>query len=183
MQTLSTVTKAYSGLISLEEAKSWLNVTGSQDDQLITALINSSVAYAETYLNRTVGQNTYVMSIDAFEDRIYLMRPPTNEVTRIEYLDVDGLSVDLDLDTTRLNTDEGVLYLRNGEEWPEVIEEPYPIKIHYSSNGMYQGNDGDDILDAIKLVLGFHYDFRDDVASRWRRASDAILAPHRNTPF
>lgn len=183
MQTLSIVTKDYSGLISLEEAKKWLNVTGTQDDQLITSLINSSVAYAETYLNRTVGQNTYVMSMDSFSDRIYLMRPPVSTITRIEYLDTEGISKDFALENVRWNTDEAVLYLRSGKKWPELFDEPYAVKIYYSCNGMFQANDADDILDAIKMTISFHYDFRDDVSSRWRRASDNILAPHRIIPF
>ncbi len=179
MKTLSTVTKDYSALITLDEAKNWLNVVGTQDDQLVSALIKGACTYAESYLNRTVGQNSYIMSMDDFEDRIYLMRPPVATVSRIEYLDSKGVSQDYDLAKTGLDMDMGVLYPTFEQDWPDTANTPFAVKIHYSCDGLFQLNDGDDILDAIKMTLGFHYDYRDDINQRWRKASDNILAPHR----
>lgn len=184
MRTLATVTRDTSALISLDNAKTWLRVTGTDEDTLIQALISGGVAYAENFLNKTVGSNTYIMSLSNFTDVVSLMRPPVSAVTKIEYYDTEGVLIEFDLTKIRLNNEEGYLSLKQDEQWPsDVANEVFPIHIYYTCTGLFAGNQGDDILDAIKMTIGYRYDFRDDPNQRWRKASDNILYPLRNRPF
>lgn len=46
-------------LTSLANAKSWLGVSGSSDDALLTRLISASSDYIQTWLNRSIVQSAY----------------------------------------------------------------------------------------------------------------------------
>ena len=183
MNTLRIITRDSSGLISLDEAKKWLRVEGNSEDLLITELLKGSVAYAENYLNRTIGVNTYKMSLDGFSREISLFRPPVSEVTEISYVDSDGADRTFDVTKTKLNKDMGILYLKQGESWPDTSSESFAVQISYSSDGIYAEHDADDVVTAIKMVLAYQYDWRDDSNQRWQKASDRILRAIRIIPF
>lgn len=174
--TLAVINRDTSGIATVEQAKNWLRVTGNSEDVLIQGIINGAVAYAENYLNRTISNNQYMMSLNHFTELVELRLPPVSEVTKIEYFDGDGAVQQFDVANTRLNIEEGYLSLKQGESWPEdIADEYFPIQIYYTSEGMVIGNQGADIIDAIKLIIGYRYDLRDDPNQRWRKASDNIL--------
>jgi len=183
MNSLTTVTRDSSTILTLEEAKTWLRVVGNDEDTLISAILKGAVAYAENYLNKTIGYNSYVMSLDYFSPTIFLMRPPVTTISKIEYIDTNGDTVELDLNITTFDSDSGRLMLKAGEIYPETANQGFPIRIHYTCDGMHSEKDADDVLDAIKLTLTYRYDYRDDPNQRWQKATDNILAPLRIIPF
>jgi hypothetical protein len=178
--TLAVISRDSSGIATVAQAKNWLRVTGDAEEVLIQGIINGAVAYAENYLNRTIGQNSYMMSLNHFSELVELRLPPVSAVTKIEYFDTDGAVQQFDVLKTRVNKEEGYLSLKQGEQWPDnVADEYFPIQIYYDSDGMIADNQGADILDAIKLIIGYRYDLRDDPNQRWRKASDSILTQLR----
>jgi uncharacterized phiE125 gp8 family phage protein len=179
MKSLVTVSKNGSGLISLDEMKTWLRVTSTDEDALISATTAGAISYAENYLNRAIGQNSYIMNLDAFEDVIYLFRPPVIEVTSIVYTMTDGTEGIVDVADTVLDPDSGRLAPAFGEVWPTAANTIAAVRISYDSDGMFAENEGQDILNAIKLIVTYRYDYRDDPNQRWRKASDSILQPLR----
>jgi len=183
MKSLVTVSRDSDSLLTLDEAKKWLRVEGTEEDALIAAIMKGAVSYAENYLNKTVGNNTYHMAMDSFESAIQLLRPPVNEVTKIEYVDTEGVLQEFDLLLTKLDKDSGKIYLNAGESWPDIANEPFAVHIYYTCTGMFAASEADDVLDAIKLTLTYRYDYRDDPNQRWRKASDNILTPLRIIPF
>jgi len=183
MKSLQTVSKDSSTLISLEEAKAWLNVIGDDDNILIQSMITGAVAYAENYLNRTIGSNVYIMAVDTFDEVSPLMRAPVETIEAIDYIDTDGAIQSFDILKTKLDKDSGSVYLKTGEAWPSIANEPFAVKVSYTCAGSYAANDANDVLDAIKLTIGHRYDYRDDPNQRWRKASDNILQPLRTISF
>jgi hypothetical protein len=183
MKSLVTVSRDTSSLLTLDEAKKFLRVEGNEEDALITAIMDGAFAYAEGYLNKTVGANSYRMSQDTFEDVIKLFRPPVSEITKIEYIDTGNAIQELDLTLIVFDPDSGYLFLKAGQEWPDLANQPFAVHVEYDCDGMYAEKDGNDILDAIKLTMTYRYDWRDDPNQRWRKASDNILSPHRIRPF
>lgn len=183
MKSLITATRDTSGLLTLDEAKTWLRVEGTEEDSLITAIVNGAISYAENYLNKTVGNNTYVMTMDEFEEVIFLLRPPVSAVTKIEYVDENGADQEYDLANITFDTDSGRLGTIQDESFPTTAAQVGAVKIFYTCTGMFVANEADDVLDAIKLTLTYRYDYRDDPNQRWKKASDNILSPLRITPF
>jgi uncharacterized phiE125 gp8 family phage protein len=182
--SLSVISRNTSEVITVEQAKTWLHVTGNSEDSLIQNMIDGAVMYAENFLNRSISQNTYALSITNFSDLVELRLPPVSEVTKIEYFDSEGATQEFDLAKVRVNKEEGYLFLKESEEWPDdVADEYFPIRIEYSSLGLIKENAGADILDAIKLTIAYRYDLRDDPNQRWRKASDNILYPLRLQNF
>jgi uncharacterized phiE125 gp8 family phage protein len=179
MKSLVTVSKDASALVDLDEIKLWLRVTSSDEDALISATTAGAITYAENYLNRAIGQNSYIMNLDAFEDIIYLFRPPVLEVTEIAYTMSDGTDGTVDVADTILDPDSGRLMPSFGNVWPTAAATIAAVRISYNSDGMYAEDEGQDVLDAIKLIVTYRYDYRDDPNQRWKKASDAILQPLR----
>lgn len=178
MNTLTTVSSDVTSLISLDEIREFLNAT-ENDDLMIQAMIRGSVAYVEAYLNQTVGNNSYLMSMDSFCDKIQLMRPPVSTLDKIEYVAEDGALTELPLEDVKLNKDQGIVYLKAGSSWPSIASEPFAVHLSYTC----EGNPSQDIMDAVKMVVAYRYDWRDNPNQRWRKAADDILRPLRIIPF
>lgn len=185
MKSLKVVSKDYSSLLSLADAKIWLNViaTDTEDDTLIQALINSAAAYIENYILSTIGVNSYILTLDTFQDEIKLWLPPVSSVTLISYVDTDGAAANFSVASTILNTDTGELTLKAGESWPDIAIQKNSITIDYESSGMIAGNQGEDIITAMKMTVAERYDYRDNPNNRWKTAIDNILQPYRLRPF
>lgn len=183
MKSLTIVTRDNSSILTTDDAKKWLRVEGTDEDTVIAAIMAGAISYAEDFLNRTIGVNTYELTMDEFEDVVQLHKPPVAVVTEIAYVDVDGADQTFDIAKTKLDMSSGRLGLKQEESWPEVADEPFAIKISYSSNGILAGKEADAVLDAIKMTLAYRYDYRDDPNQRWKKATDNILSPLRIIPF
>jgi len=98
-----TLTAAYTG-ITLSEVKDWLMIDTAvtDDDVLLTALIDQVVSLVESYLNTTIG--TYDCKLEFWgKDYIELIRQPViGTISGISVTDPDGDDVDY--------TEKGYLY-------------------------------------------------------------------------
>ena len=185
MKSLKVVSKDYSSLLSLADAKIWLNViaTDTEDDTLIQGLINGAAAYIENYISSSIGVNSYILTLDTFQEEVKLWLPPVSSVTLISYVDTGGAAANFDITKTVLNTDTGELTLKEGESWPGIAVQKNSIKISYLSPGMIGDNQGEDIITAMKMTVAERYDYRDNPNNRWKTAIDNILQPYRLRPF
>ena len=92
--------------ISLEEAKLWLRVDHTEEDDLITELEKSARRSCEAFTRRSFINTTWTLKLDEFpsaecrtslasissarSDEITLPRSPLSSVTSITYTDTDG---------------------------------------------------------------------------------------------
>lgn len=79
------VTDAVTYPVTLTEAKNFLRVDYTNDDDLITDIIKAATEKAEKYMNRSVTQKDVIMSYTSFSNRIQLPYPP--------YLSIDSVTV------------------------------------------------------------------------------------------
>lgn len=108
--------------ISLDEAKLFLRVDGSDEDDLISMLIQAVREYGENYTHRAWASQTLMLAMDQFPcdtEEIELPRPPLQSVSSVKYIDVNGVlqTVDSSLYQVDIYTEPGRLKPAYLQHW------------------------------------------------------------------
>lgn len=168
------VTPAAAYPVSLEEAKSHLRVGFPDDDDLIEALLQASIGYAESFTGRAFIDQTFDLFLDAFPTdgaAIRLPNPPLIEVTGIYYRDSNGDEQEFASSSYLCDTspnDKARVQLAYGANWPTIQDRINAVRIRYragylkplspSEAGVPQA-----ICAAIKIILANLYEHRESV--------------------
>jgi len=78
--------------VTIDEAKAFYRVIGTDEDDVITRSITAATEKAEQITNRQLVEATYEGYLDAFQSVVVLPKPPFVSVTKVEYIDVDGVT-------------------------------------------------------------------------------------------
>lgn len=110
--------------ITLAAAKSFLKVTATADDDLITSIIDAVLLYAESYTGREFRANTWIAYFDYFFDRIRLHRFPVDTITSVEH-EVDDSDVAVDSDVYYLKRQPSAYYIikNTDKDWPSDTDD------------------------------------------------------------
>tara|TARA_R100001440_G_scaffold75315_1_gene102244 strand:+ start:1377 stop:2039 length:663 start_codon:yes stop_codon:yes gene_type:complete len=185
MAGLTVVTSPDTLPITLAEAKTFLRIDTSDDDTLITTLIESAKDYAEEYLGRSLINTTFKLSLDGFsEDQvpiqegfytapymtfhkryISLPKPPLVSVTHLKTFNEDN--TESTFASTKYHVDNarnpGRVVLKEGETWPTDLRVANGIEVTYVAG---YGTAASDIPSAIKVGMREHvtylYEHRGD---------------------
>ena len=77
-------------VVSLAEAKTYLGVSHSSHDELITDIIKAATEIAETYTYVTLPQATFKMYLDDFYD-VSIPKSPIIAISQIQYYNSAGI--------------------------------------------------------------------------------------------
>jgi uncharacterized phiE125 gp8 family phage protein len=160
--------------ITLTEAKAHLRVDHTEDDALISAIIEASRVYCEQYTGRAFVTQTWEEVIDLFpENEIMIPLPPLQSVTSIKYDDGGGVEQTLSLTEYEVDTvsQPGWVVPATGG-WPSsVFEGINSVRIRFVA-GYNPGTDSpidlaanvpQSLKAAILLHVGQLYDQREDI--------------------
>lgn len=188
--SFSIVTPAASEPITLTEAKNFLRVDTSADDDLITALISAAREMCESYTRRILVTTVIDEFFDGFpnytnaefKDIVYLSRGPVTSIDSVKYVDEIG-------STQTVATSAYVT---------DVISEPARIASTagwFATNGIINqvivrytvGTSVSDIPKPLKqgmlLIISELYDKRGDSVRRLPTASEYLFNPFRIFTF
>ena len=129
MQIIQTVSPT-SEPITLTEAKEFLRVLDNDSDTLIASLIVAVREHVENVTNRQLEVATFEILADDFICK--LPKNPINSVSKVEYMDADGVYQTLDSLTYYLYEKNGVGYI-NYSEIPSYLDHEQAIKITFIS--------------------------------------------------
>lgn len=157
--------------ISLSEAKLHCRVDVSDDDNLITGLVQAARGQAETITRRALITQTWKYIVDAFPsgDELVLPLAPLQSVTSITYKDKDGDTSTFSSGDYIVNTDTepGKVVLGYGKSWPSTTLYPtgavtVQFKAGYgdASTDVPQG-----IIQAMLMMIGHWYENREAIAT------------------
>jgi uncharacterized phiE125 gp8 family phage protein len=123
MKSLSLVSGATNALVTTAQAKDYLKVDISDDDDLIDRYVASATAYLEQYTNRAFLTSTWQLSLDESDVRgsyLELPRSPLASVTSVKYYESDGTEQTLAASNYALDTSKqpGGLFLALNGLWP-----------------------------------------------------------------
>jgi len=122
--------------ITLTEAKNWLKVSSSSEDDIITMLIESERQFLESKLNQKLVTQTIIQKIDSFpvgQNPIYLEANPVQSITSITYKDAIGSTDTFNSSNYTLDSTSGRarVYLKQDKEWPTLISEDESVTVEY----------------------------------------------------
>lgn len=152
--------------VTLSEAKSWLRVTHSADDTLITGLITASRQFGEKFCNRIFGVTTiecYFSGITYSQCEnfgfVQVRRSPLNSITSLELYSGGAYAASTDYDLKNINGFPRLIF-QNGIEVDD--DSIYPIKL--------TGNFGystvpEDLKTAVLSHIAFWYENRGDAVA------------------
>lgn len=156
-------------VVSLAQAKLWLRLDEdyNYEDGLIIALIKSAVNQVEQYTLQTLWQRT----LTEITDRTGSLRIFNYPVISVEdVVDKDNIGVDFQIETSQWYTE----VLTNQPGFNTVT---YVAGYDWNYGG---GSDvPDDIETAIKQLITYYYENRDNPTEEMPKIVTYILAPYR----
>lgn len=151
---LKQITPPQTEPVTLSEAKAHLRIDGSEEDELLSALITTAREMAEDYTRRSLVLQEWELGIDKIDNRIYLPKSP---VQSIDYVAVDGEPIPLDN-----------YYLVGADTFytkiPLCATMPDGVVIRYKA-GFDTNQVPEKIKHAIKMLVGYLYENREGQAS------------------
>lgn len=110
--------------ITLERAKGYLKVDGSDDNVVIQDLIATATQFGERYTGIDYRVKTWKLVFDEFEDRILLRKSKVATITSIKYLVDDSLvTIDSAVYSLKIGTQFSEVLLASDQSWPTDMDE------------------------------------------------------------
>ena len=121
--------------VSLVDMKAYLRISFSQDDGIISALLDAVTEYGEKYTGRDFRVNTWRLFLDAFTTRIPIVRNPVDIITTVKYLKSGSLTTVASSTYYLKNlTQSSEILLNVDEEWPtDGDEREQAIEIEFQT--------------------------------------------------
>jgi len=159
-----TRTSSQSGLaVSLAEAKNHLRVSGGDQDEPITLLIEAATEQLERDINRGILTATWQQAMYCFPasgTKIDLMMGMNTNVSSITYVDTDNVTQTLDSSLYSYSAGRGCVFNANtNDEWPAVStdNESDKVFINFSCGVTDEGCVPRMMKQAILLEVGRGY--------------------------
>lgn len=192
MVALSLVTAPANDILTLSEVKTHLRVDGSDEDTLISNLIDAATSYIDGYtgvLGRCLITQTWDWKLDSFPDSNTLaMDMPLGDVqsiTSIKYIDVDGVEQTWDSSEYNLDLDTSPerIYLTYDKYWPETQDIENAVAVRFVAG---YGDTASEVPAAIRqaalMLIGTMYCNR-ETARGMRMHEMPFAAKHLLAPF
>jgi len=126
--SFNQTTDAIDQLITLQELKDFLAVSGTADDNLLTSFILASRKTIESYIDKSLLDQTWTLSLNRFPfgDDIPLVRGPLQSVTSVTYYNTSDVSAVQASSTYYVDTAEsnGAIVLNSGSSWASTSLRP-----------------------------------------------------------
>ena len=156
---LKLITPPAAEPVLLADAKLHLRVDGTDEDTLITALIQAAREACEHELGRVLITQTWEMVLDAFPAGIRLPYPPCQSVVSVKYIDADGTLQTLSAPSYQLDSHSEPAWLvpAYGYTWPSTREEPNAVRVQFVAGFGDAGTDVPEVLRAWMLLQIGHW--------------------------
>ena len=154
--------------ITLDDAKSFLRVDGTEEDILISSLITSARIHVEILLEKRLITQSWSLLLDRFPDKEQIELPlsPLQSVDQIQLFDVNSVATTMnanDYEVDHISTPPRLV--RKNQNWPQPGKTVNGIEIIMSVG---YGNAVEDIPEpirqAIRLLVTHWYENREPVA-------------------
>lgn len=174
--------------LSLTEAKKRLNISGADEDALVTSLIKQAREYCEDIQNRKYLTQTWEMVLDDFPigELEFHDCSPVQSITSVKYTDKDGVESTFAATNYILDNDSFVnrLVLKDNISWPTVtLQVVNGVRIRFVA-GHEQASDVDETIKwAMVLQMKLLYDdYRPEERIRLEKARNSLLGLRRVIP-
>ena len=166
---LELVTAPVAAAIALGDAKAYLRITSTAENDIITRVVSAATGYVESALGRSLISTSWRESFERFPVSgmwsIPLQRCPLASVTTIKYYDTDGNQQTWSSDEYHVFTPRetsGSVRLGADYTWPGTeTARPYPIEVEYIAGyGDAASAIPEELLQAVYMVAEHWYRYR-----------------------
>lgn len=168
---LTTANSTYG--LTLADVKSHLNVSSTNDDNLLITYIKAAVLGIENRTNRALMWQTRTLKMDGFTDtryvrnrRVYPMRSPLKSVTSIGYYNTLGTTATLPSSDYVVSTGDQPGFIAEAYDatWPDTYAQPNSVVVTYiAGHSSVSSNVPENIKLAAKQLIGHWYRNREAV--------------------
>jgi len=148
---LIRVSDSGSPLVDLTEAKTFLKVSHSQEDNLILNLIERTINDVEAFTYQSLQTSTYKLLVSSWMDGcIPIQRGPVNAITEVKYYD-DSNSLQT-LASTEYFLSQGCpdyLIRQYNVSWPGIHRRADAVQITYTSTPEVESGIKTKVLQAV----------------------------------
>jgi len=152
--------------VTLEEAKLHLRVDGTEEDSLISILIQLGREYVETYTGRPLITQSWKMILDGFYSPMQLYKLPIQEVVSVTYADTAGdvQTLSTDIYKTVFTDYDSYIEVKDGQSFPETLSESAVVEINTTAGyGLTADTVPAGLKNAILLLVGSYYQNRETI--------------------
>lgn len=195
--TLVLSSPAASFPVTLEEAKAHLRLESSEEDSLVSILIQAATDWAEVFCNKKFITQTWTIKSDNIADLIIpgpipsiaLPFGPIQSVSQFGYTDEDGAAQTLTENSDFLVYADGVpprLIPTPGKSWPDTATEEFEtVQIEIIAGFGAASAVPAGIKQAILIMLAHYFEHRQEflVGANLTKipiAAEWLLWPHRD---
>lgn len=168
--------------LSASDVKTWLKITSSADDSLITSLIVAARQAAENYCNIKLISQTIAEYFNEFPARrgeLVLRFPLVSSISSVVYVDADGSNQSFDSYNADLSGIPVRVWPDASMEWPATYDQLKAVTITYICGYANAAAVPDAIKTAMYLMIGRWYENREDTVKMMPTASENLLNPYR----
>lgn len=164
-------------ILSLDEAKAHLRVSGSEEDSLIASYIQAAAGRCGAYLGRSLASQTVDVFFSGFPPgrcALELPAPPLQSVTWVKYRLESGSEVTLNTDVYQVvtATEPGMLVLAAGGQWPaDALGPALPVTVRMVAGYTSMP---DALRQAMRWEVGQMYEIREGVVDGAVRAPAVV---------
>lgn len=167
--------------ISLVAAKQHLKVDFDYEDALISAIVLAAIQAAEDYTGLFVNQKDVVLGLGSFPESFELdYFPVIDEAVNIEYSDVNNQAVVLSGEYDFFNGQPKPILTLNDPEFsaPELYDRVDAVRFSFKV-GMTENTLPGPMYQAMLLMIGDMYHYREDRPEHISKASMALMRPYK----
>lgn len=164
---LTLNTAAASNPVSLSEAKAHLRVDGTDEDTLISALIDAATNVVQEQTGRAMVAQTWDYQIAKPVKRVMLPLAPVASITAMTYFDTDDAEQSLTVGDYYLFKGEDRAYVepKDTTDWPSMEDRPDALKITFVA-GPVAANILAPLKTAILLLLSHWFENREAASEK-----------------
>lgn len=188
MYATELVTAPSGAVLTTQQGKDHLRVSGTDDDTYIDLLVSMATLRVENFLGRKLITQTWKVFFDNFPTDYCPLEFPfgkVTSVTHVKYYDSDGVLTTLDSSLYqtefksigRLGLAPAVLL------WPATQQYKFnAVEVQFIVGYANAAAVPEDIKHAMKLMIGAAYDLRED-EMKIPKAAEYLMSPYRLVSF
>lgn len=153
-------------LISTADARLFLKVDITDDDDVINSLVKAATESAQEYTNRFFLSTTLEQYGTTFADIRNLFKSPVGDITHVKYYDTDNTQQTLSTSVYQVTPaiEPSTLMLKVDQSYPDVADREDAVLVKYTVGyGTATTDVPYAIIQAVYLTIGHWYQNRQEV--------------------
>jgi len=182
--SLRLITAPTSTPVSVAEVKAWLRVDGTDEDSLITALIEAATGMIEQITGLAIMAQTWELVLDSFADSILLPKGPVTGITSVSYYDPDSALQTLGSSNYALDAVSSPQWLVRAADasWPAIASGVNNVIIRFTA-AVTVAADLASLKTAILMLVAHWHGNREAAGDGIPPGVSALLVNHRRYAF